>query len=431
MSWKLRALLLAGPILLFPFARSYNLFLFALLVLGLAEAGPRGLWRESPPLRLAAAALGLPILLTTLAWGLQGSFHPEGLSKALLVGIAATMAMATARQFGEERVAELAALLITIAIVSWSVDGVLQLLTGHSIACRGPDSACVTDDRLSLYWARKTKVGYYIGMFSLMPAAWLLARGRRLAAVAVLALAGLVVLASDSRFSLLAYLLGVLVFAAVSLRSINPRLRAVALAGIPAAMAAAGVVFYQFNESVQRRVHQVSQLFDGMHYDSLNQALSGRLYIWEPTVQVIRDHWLFGVGPERLGSVIRAYMRPDNAYYDIKVFHAHQVILDIWAATGLVGVLAFLAFYAWVAREFLRETARGLSLRWAALLVFLLMWFPINSGHGFYSSEPLLVTFFMLGIGFGLRPAVPAGEGGGAAGPATDRTAAPSGKVVV
>ncbi|HEX4870649.1 MAG TPA: O-antigen ligase family protein [Moraxellaceae bacterium] len=407
--WK--ALMLAGPLILFPFARSYYLFYVAILVWGLVTLRPRGLWAQSRELRLAFYAFGLPILMPLLGWALTQSGAPlDWGNKLLTVLLACLLGLATKALSDDESVCDTAGLLITVAIASWGVEGVLQLVSGHSLDCRGALSPCMTDGRISLYYGHRAKLGYYIGMLTFLPAAWLVSRRRTGAALAVLLLGGVVTMASASRFSMLAFLIGISLLGLVlALRAPLPARARLALAvGAPVLLVALGIALYHLNPTFHERVQRTLLAFGTLDYARVNKALTGRLDIWEPLLRMARDHWLFGVGPGDLDAGIRPYLGEGNAFLTIRIFHAHQVLLDVLAATGVLGLLAFLVYYARVVADFVRASAGALDLRWAALLVFLLMWFPLNSPNGFYSSEMVFLTFYVLGLGYGLGGGRPA-----------------------
>jgi O-antigen ligase len=401
----LKALVLAGPVLLFPLARAYYVFYVAILVWGLAEAGLPALWRNNRALRLATCALGLPILATFLAWLLRGELHAEWLEKVGVVALGGLLGLSTAQLASDPGLRSRVGLVLCLVVGSWILDGLLQMFTGHSIDCRDAISACTRDDRISLYWASQAKISYYIGLFVFLPASWLISQGRMRAGLVLLVLGGGVTMAAASRFSMLSWLLGCGAVALVATLRMPRRVRLGVALGLPVLLLLAGGLLYISNPSFENRMDRTAQIFQGDDYNAANKALSGRLDIWGPTLEMLRERWVFGVGPEGLDGAVRPYLGEDNAFANIRIFHAHQVVLDIAAATGLVGLAAFLAFYAWVGREFLRACRDGIDLRWSALLVFLLMWFPLNSPNGFYASEMLLVSFYILGLAFGFRPA--------------------------
>lgn len=403
----LKGLVLGGPFLLFPFSRSFYVFFVAILVWAAVEARA-AFWRQDTAPRLAFMALALPVAWTILGWSLfKGGPDPDWFGKLGVMLLGGALAMATITLSRDEEAARIAFAVAGIAVLTWIADGLLQMGTGHSLDCRGPQSACYTDGRLSLYFGSRAKLGYYMGLMVFVPVAWLVARRRPLLAALALAGGGALAMAGGVRFSMLAFLAGGLALALVLVwRSAFPLLAKVLMTvGVPVLVAVLGVVFYQANEAFQARVDTTLIGFRHMDREAWNQALSGRLDIWEPLLAMFRDHWLFGVGPGTLDAGIRPYLGAGNLFSEIRIFHAHQVVLDVAAATGVVGLVAFLAFYGWVLREFLRASREALGLRWVALLVLLLMWFPLNSSNGFYASDMLLLTFFMLGLGFGCRPA--------------------------
>ncbi len=70
-------------------------------------------------------------------------------------------------------------------------------------------------------------------------------------------------------------------------------------------------------------------------------GVASRLSIWDAGWRMIRDHLVFGVGPDNFLSHYRAYMRPD-AWREPNISHPHNLLLDAWLSIGLFGLLAFL-----------------------------------------------------------------------------------------
>lgn len=421
------ALVLAGPLVLFPFSRAYYIFYVGILAIGLMGPGLRALWRDARSLQYAFYAIALPMLLSiAVLLVTQHGWRPVWAEKVGVVALACLLGLATRSLARDDKVTSAACLIMAVVIGTWVLDGLLQVAQGHSIDCRTHESPCAMEQRLSLYFAGQTKLGYYLGMLVFLPVAWLISQRRVKTALALLAGAGFVVMAGGSRFGMLSFLIGCLTLSLVATWSARPVLRLAVLVVVPLAICLSGVLFYELNPSFQSRVAYTVRLFQGLDYETVNIALSGRLDIWAPLTRMIADHWLIGVGPGDLYEAMLPYIPPENPYAHSKIFHSHQVILDIGAATGIIGVLAFLAFYGWVVWQFIRASAEGVNVRWAGLLVFLLMWFPVNSAQGFYASELVFLTFYMLGLGF-------RSGGDAVAGPAPGASAGPAstGSVVV
>lgn len=403
----MKALVLAGPVLFFPFSRSYYAFYVFILGWALWQYGLPRLWQQSQGPRLALYTLGAPVLVTLLGWLLfqGGGQSGEWLGKAGVVAVGALLCSGTIALSREPQLERLAGLMLSVAVASWVADGMVNLVTGHSLDCRGAMSACATDDRFSLYFGAKSKLGYVLGLLPFLPACWLISQRRMAAGLLLLLACGLLSFAAASRFSMLSFLVGsgVLALVLVLRSQVERGAKFALLIGMPLALACLAVAFYHLNGTFQSRVDATLLVFKGQDYATLNAALSGRLDIWLPLLDMLRDHWIIGVGPGTLDAGIRPYLPPDSLFATIKIYHAHQVILDVVAATGVIGLAAFLAFYGWVLMQFLRATRAGINLRWGALLVLLLMWFPLNSPNGFYASEMMLLTFYLLGLGLGFQ----------------------------
>lgn len=401
----LRGLVLAGPIVFFPLSRAYYLFYLLILITGLSRAGLGSLWRQHAGLRLALLAFALPILITLLAHLLSGAgLEKVWLEKLAVFTLAGLMGLGAAGLAREPGTARAAQLLIVLAILSWMADGTWQLLTGSSIS----GQALALGNRLTAYFSHPMKFGFFIGVLALLPAFYLVPRRHgRLAATLLLALAAVLTMAGGSRYGLLAFLLGVACFALLQSLALPLRQRWALWLGGPLLAALALVASYQLIPALQSRVDQSAQLLEGISYDSVNKASSHRLDIWYPTVELAKDHWAFGVGPGSFTEAVKPYLGADNIYVQkgINIMHTHQVMLETWVATGIIGLLAFLAYYLWLARRLAATASSRASMGWGCLLVFALLWFPLGTQHNFYASEMVLLSFYLLGLGFGgLQP---------------------------
>jgi O-antigen ligase len=80
-------------------------------------------------------------------------------------------------------------------------------------------------------------------------------------------------------------------------------------------------------------------------FNSADSSTASRVPIYEAALRLIRDHTLFGVG---LGSdTVRQAVTDGSYYYGKAPFvHCHNIYLQIWAETGLIGLLAFLGSMA-------------------------------------------------------------------------------------
>lgn len=420
-------LVVAGPVVFFPFSRGYYLFYVLLLGFGLARSRLPALWREWQGVRLAMLATIVPMVVTIAALGLTtGHVEKEWLEKVVIALVAGIMGLAAASLARDRQNADLAAWLIVAAILSWMLDGLQQLATGYSI------SGQPMVGRLTSYFSHPYKFGFFVSFMALLPAFHFYRRrnGAWLAA-GIMAAAGLVVASAGSRFGLLGWLTGLGVLVLCMIRPLPLRLRLAICVGLPLLLAALLAGLYSSNQAFSSRVDQTALALKGMDYQAWNNATSKRLDIWYPAVELAKDNWLLGVGPGQVTEAIKPYLGPDNIYRvkDIKIFHTHQVTLEIWLGAGLLGVAAFLTFYGWLCAWLWRHRARP-DLGWACLLVWALVWLPFGTQLDWYASEMVLWSFFMLGLGFGLHAAASAGDAAVAPG-APGAAASPEGRVIV
>ncbi len=404
MNWRYwaAALMLAGPVVAFPFSRGYYAFYVFILVAGLARVGLPSLWKESQGMRLALYSLVLPVFLATIGLVLlQGHVERDWLEKLVVITLAALLGLATAgvarRPWGQP----LAGWLLVGAILSWLLDGLWQLATGYSI------SGQPMLGRLTAYFSHPYKFGFFISFLSLLPVFFLFQRNayrNSWLGTACLLLSGLVVVSAGSRFGMLGWLAGAGVYVLLCIRHWARRHRLAVLLGLPLLLAVTLSGLYAVNDAFAERMQQSLQVMDKHDYQTINQASSGRLDIWYPAVDMLADHWVLGVGPSKISEAIKPYLAPDNVYRvkDIRIFHAHQVVLGVWLGAGLLGILGFLAFYGWVCVWLWRERNQA-GLGWACVLVWALAWLPLGTHLDFYASEMLLWSFYMLGLGFGLQ----------------------------
>ena len=205
---------------------------------------------------------------------------------------------------------------------------------------------------------------------------------------------------------MLAYFIGVIILLAflVSQQSRSLRLWIFMLISSMSALVVAGS--YAWNESFRGRLDQTSILLQRFDFPGLNYALSYRLEIWSPAWELIRQHWLFGIGPGQFREEMMSLLPAASwhAQAGLNVMHAHQVLLEIALGTGIIGLTSFLFYYAYVAATLWRHrllllNGRGFEL--SGMIIFLLMWLPFGTQMDFYGSDQMFFTFYFLSLSIG------------------------------
>jgi O-antigen ligase len=290
-----------------------------------------------------------------------------------------------------------------VIVSLWALDAVVQAVTGWSLG--GANSS----DRLSgIFGAGNLKLGLVLATLS--PFA-LDAAARRFHAsgwVAMAMLLGSVILLAGSRASWLVF---VLVLLGSGWRRLGWRRLAIFLFG---SLAVAAALAFAFSSQFESRIDRSLAVFSGDRA-GLDQALSGRLSIWRAAAGMIADHPINGVGVRGFREAYAGYAAADDfwlAHGQQGALHAHQIVLEVVAETGAIGLLlwimgAALAWRAWrwslpAARK--RARVPGLALAVTA--------FPLNTSLAFYSTfwggAFLLLLALFAGALFALQDDEPA-----------------------
>ena len=96
-------------------------------------------------------------------------------------------------------------------------------------------------------------------------------------------------------------------------------------------------------------VERIASLLDVQHGTTFL-----RLKLWQATINMIRDHPIFGVGLDNFLYQYPKYMLPE-AWPEPNLSHPHNIIMDYWTRLGIFGVVAIL----WLEVVFFK---RGLHL---------------------------------------------------------------------
>lgn len=261
----------------------------------------------------------------------------------------------------------------------WSLDQLKQLVSGHGL-CNAAEVAAV--DRLSgVLGPCNLKFGQVLA--SLSP--FLLFAAARRAGLwgwgAAAAAVGVVLVLAGSRAAWLTY---ALVVAYSGWRLLGAR----ALIGCLAIGLVAAVAIGFGSSQVRERVARTAMAWEG-DGDGVNQALSGRAQIWAAAGCMIADHPVNGVGARGFRDAYpgcNPAPQAQEVWGEGPALHAHQIVLEILAETGVLGLLLWLAAaaQAWRAWRFAplpaRERARP------AMLALAVTVFPLNTHLAFYST---------------------------------------------
>ena len=143
-----------------------------------------------------------------------------------------------------------------------------------------------------------------------------------------------------------------------------------------------------------------------------NNTFVSRAHLWQATLQMLRDHPILGTGMYGFARSIQPYR---GGVYEENLIYPHNILLNFWTETGLLGLAAFV----WLLVQTFRVSWRG----WVSGA---LEWRPIQLGiglamvaiivHGmvdvpYFKNDLALEFWVMLGLawaGWQQRPAIEA-----------------------
>jgi O-antigen ligase len=272
----------------------------------------------------------------------------------------------------------------------WSLDLLKQLVSGHGFCT--PQEIAAADRLSGVLGPCNLKFGQTLA--SLSPFL-LFAAGRRSLIAWLLAAAamGAVLVLAGSRASWITYAL-VLLWSGGQLLGLR-RLLVVMVAG-----AALAAVLTYVSPQARERIHRTTMAFTGENA-GVNAALSGRSNIWDAALCMVREHPLNGVGARGFREAYPAcdpHPGQAPAWGEGPAFHAHQIVLEILAETGVIGLLLWLAGAAQAWRAWRYSTPEARDRARPAMVALVATVFPFNTHLAFYSSFWGGLTLMLAGL---------------------------------
>ena len=388
------ALIVLTVLALLPVGRAAELPLLAGGVAGVIVA-----WRRRAQLR-SAAGVRLVAILFACYWlsallSAPGAVAPDKSwsTVAVLLRFApfALFALLTLRDAAWWPQIECA---VAMIVVLWLLDAWVQIFTGNSIA--GPMEA----ERLSgIFGAGNLKLGPVLAVLS----PFVLDVARRHYGTRGLALAALFVLLpvllAGSRAAWLMYAIVLGVFAWRQART-PLRFALWAAAGALVIVAAAWIADRD-SPAFAARVDRTLLVLGGSE-GALDQASAGRVRIWKTALRMAAAHPVAGVGVRGFRYAYPQFAAPGDAFVaaggDEGALHAHQIVLEVLAETGTIGLLLWIAAAGAALAAWRRAAASARARALAPALALAVMTFPLNTHLAFYSAWWGLLFWWLLAL---------------------------------
>lgn len=260
----------------------------------------------------------------------------------------------------------------------WSLEQLKLAVSGHALC--PADEAAVADRLSGALGPCNLKFGQVLASLSpflLLPVARRFGNAGWVLAAAAL---GSVLLLAGSRASWITF---ALVLAYSGVRQFGwKRLAVLALVAI----LGAGVLTASVPQ-LRERFARTAMAWDGGER-GVDEALSGRARIWEAAVCMIEAHPVNGVGARGFRDAYPACVADEGpaVWGNAPALHAHQIVLEILAETGVLGLLLWLAAVAQAWRAWRYAPAAARERARPAMLALAVTVFPLNTHLAFYSA---------------------------------------------
>ncbi len=267
----------------------------------------------------------------------------------------------------------LSVVLFTAGATLVAVTGIVSLISGHALSVEGVS-------RVSGVYHHPNALALFLERPFLLCVGLVAAFRKRLQWVWIVpaAITGAVLVMTFSRGAVLAAGLSV-----IATLLIGQQRRLAGLASAGAAILAAALAI--------TASARIDNLFSG-------GSGSLRIDLWESSIQMIRDHPIFGIGPDQFLYVYAPrYIKP-QAWSERFTSHPHDIVLDIWLRLGIMGVvlaLAYLVLLAWMTLGVIRcRSTLGLAAA-GALLVGMLHGLVDN---GYFLPDLALLFWYLTAL---------------------------------
>ena len=405
--YPVSAVLVVSALALLPFGRMVEIPLGLLSIIGAAL-----LWRRpvvGMPWRILALLLIAFWLPQVMA--LPDAVEP-GKSLRTTVGtlryalscfaLLALVALADDPRLARDTTLRATGSAAAVLLALWCLDGLWQFLTGFNVLGYALDEHY---RYVNGVFGEQENIKFGITVALLAPLALVhaLRQWPVAAAVALTLLVLALVILSGKRGAWVALAVELVALGAYYLARGRLALSSAALVAAAAALVLASS--FLASDWVRQRSTVIMEAVEQPDFDTVNRATGLRLPIWGTALRMGRDHWLNGVGPRGFRYAYTDYAHEGDRWAEplgdgrgASASHAHQILLDLWCETGVIGLAGYLALVTLLAVCWRRASAaaRARALPFAVSLLGML--FPVNTHPAFYSSWSALLLWLLLGL---------------------------------
>ncbi|MDX2428092.1 MAG: O-antigen ligase family protein [Xanthomonadales bacterium] len=292
-------------------------------------------------------------------------------------------------------------------LVFWAVDGFVQLIFGNDLF-----GIAMNPDRLNALFVQKYQ---FYGPTLAMLSPLLLEHARRhwpaWAWVTAFTLMLGAVLIAGMRAGWLIMGLVLAVYLWLMFKRENRELRKASLS-IPVLVVTAIIGSYLVSPLFQARLDQSLTITQGTQA-AVSAASNLRIPIFKTSLIMYKEHPVNGVGVRAFPVAYMEYAADDDVHIQNSggksgATHAHNLVLEVMADTGSIGLLGMIAGFVLVLRFWRQMTPTRRNEAFPFALALALVLFPLNSHfalYGTYMSSLIWVLFGLWAASIETKPA--------------------------
>ena len=285
------------------------------------------------------------------------------------------------------------AILLSIIIGIWAFNGVAQVALGIDMLNK---PLVDPEGYANSFFATSQEFGFYIGALAAIPLYTLYLMGaNRLSHLLVTILLIVAVFLGRARSGWIMFAVALLPY--FYLLYIKPAKRKIIpLIVIPIFFGGVVMAIVSFSQLVQQQVTHTQSAVSG-DYEQFNNMTHNYPELWKDTIEIAEQHWVNGVGVDNFLPAFMPYLAPNAPVpTHIDVYHPHHVWLEVAVSAGVIGLLGLLLAYAAMWRLWCSATPAQQKLALPMLMPLLVLWWPVNASHAFYSAPLAALSLFFL-----------------------------------
>jgi putative inorganic carbon (HCO3(-)) transporter len=158
------------------------------------------------------------------------------------------------------------------------------------------------------------------------------------------------------------------------------------------AVVVAGAVLSRIPAIATRLAHEIN-------LNDPNNSFVSRVHLWQAALRMLRDHPILGTGMFGFSRSIQPYR---GGVYEENLIYPHNLVLDMWTETGLLGLVSF----GWLLVQAFRISWRGWTsgpLPWRAIQLGIVLAMTAVVVHGlvdvsYFKNDLALEFWTFLGL---------------------------------